>query len=253
MSTSQLEISLPTLTRLKSELPRGVDATAVACEWFDQFAGRLEKRDVNGVVDLLLDDGFWRDTLALTWDFRTFHGSTKIARFLTDVLSLSSESTQSKNTSSVSISNLKLAKDKVSLQTPYPDLAWIHAAFSFETSTGLGFGIVRLVPTSSTAWKAHVVYTNLEEIKGFPELVGPLRSTSPNHGDDWLAERHREISFEDSQPAVVVIGGGHSGLEMAARLKYLGVPTLVVERHPRVGDSWRTRYEALSLHDPVRK
>ena len=44
---------------------------------------------------------------------------------------------------------------------------------------------------------------------------------------------------------------GHSGLDVAARLKYLGVKTLIVERNPRVGDNWRNRYEGLCLHDYV--
>jgi hypothetical protein len=37
---------------------------------------------------------------------------------------------------------------------------------------------------------------------------------------------------------------------MAARLKALGVPALVIERNERIGDNWRKRYEALSLHFP---
>lgn len=37
---------------------------------------------------------------------------------------------------------------------------------------------------------------------------------------------------------------------MAARFKALGVPALIVERNQRIGDNWRGRYEALSLHFP---
>jgi cation diffusion facilitator CzcD-associated flavoprotein CzcO len=58
---------------------------------------------------------------------------------------------------------------------------------------------------------------------------------------------------KQEDPVVVVIGAGHSGLEQAARLKSLNVPTLVIEKHGRVGDSWRTRAKTLSLHNPVRK
>jgi len=50
---------------------------------------------------------------------------------------------------------------------------------------------------------------------------------------------------------VIIVGGCQSGLELAARLKYLGVKTLVVEREARISDRWRKRYEALCLHDPV--
>ena len=38
---------------------------------------------------------------------------------------------------------------------------------------------------------------------------------------------------------------------MAARLKQLGVETLIVDRNPRIGDNWRNRYHQLVLHDSV--
>src|SRR5207244_11554348 len=38
---------------------------------------------------------------------------------------------------------------------------------------------------------------------------------------------------------------------LAARLKRLNVPALVVEKNARPGDSWRKRYKSLCLHDPV--
>src|SRR5439155_88989 len=53
------------------------------------------------------------------------------------------------------------------------------------------------------------------------------------------------------QPYCVIIGGGQGGIALAARLKRLGVPTLVIEKNERAGDSWRKRYRSLVLHDPV--
>ena len=50
---------------------------------------------------------------------------------------------------------------------------------------------------------------------------------------------------------MVIIGGGQGGIILAARLRRLGVPTIVVEKNPRPGDSWRNRYKSLCLHDPV--
>lgn len=41
-----------------------------------------------------------------------------------------------------------------------------------------------------------------------------------------------------------------SGLALGARLKALGVSTLIVERSKQVGAIWRNRYEYLSLHFP---
>ena len=55
----------------------------------------------------------------------------------------------------------------------------------------------------------------------------------------------KEKSFVDTKPTVIVIGGGHVGLEVAARLKYLGVPTLVVEQRARIGDNVSRAFSCL--------
>jgi putative flavoprotein involved in K+ transport len=53
------------------------------------------------------------------------------------------------------------------------------------------------------------------------------------------------------QPDCLIVGGGQNGLMLAARLKRLGVPTLVIDALPNPGDCWRARYDSLYLHDPV--
>ena len=50
---------------------------------------------------------------------------------------------------------------------------------------------------------------------------------------------------------MLIVGGGQGGIALGARLRQLGVPTLIVERNARPGDSWRNRYKSLCLHDPV--
>ena len=239
-------LMLPTLQRLKvGTLPDNVAAKSIASEWFAQFARGLEAADVPSILSLLLDDAFWRDMLALTWEFRTFEGNDMTKRFLADRLSVAQ------------LSKVTLKPGTAGFQQVYPDLAWIMAMFSFETKVGSGVGIVRLIPTTSNAspsgadgWKAHAIYTNLEGLKSFPERTGPNRDDTKDHGQ-WAEKRRRETEFVDGDPAVVIIGGGQSGLGVAARLQLLGVPTLIVEKRARVGDQWRGRYEALCLHDPV--
>src|SRR5215204_7736908 len=46
---------------------------------------------------------------------------------------------------------------------------------------------------------------------------------------------------------VLIIGGGQAGLAMGHRLKETPFRYRIVERHPRVGDSWRNRYASLVL------
>jgi len=56
---------------------------------------------------------------------------------------------------------------------------------------------------------------------------------------------------EPVETGVLVVGGGQAGLAIAARLTQLGVDTLIVDRWPRIGDNWRRRYHALTLHNQV--
>ena len=48
-----------------------------------------------------------------------------------------------------------------------------------------------------------------------------------------------------------MVGGGQGGIGLGARLRKLGVPTIIIEKKDRPGDSWRKRYKSLCLHDPV--
>ena len=229
---------LPTLDKLRAAIPVDLEPSIVAAKWFESFSTHLEAGHVDAVVQLFVDDSFWRDILALTWDFRTFRGQPRIHRFLTDRLA------------SAGVSSLKLRPESVGLFKLYPDLAWIQGLFDFETNIGIVSGIFRLVPTESGEWKAHSIFTNLEDLKNFPEKIGALRNHKPNHGE-WVKQRYDEGQFDGKDPVVLICGGGQSGLGLAARLKCLDVPTLVVEKNERIGDNWRNRYEALCLHDPV--
>ncbi|KAI0770914.1 FAD/NAD-P-binding domain-containing protein [Trametes elegans] len=236
-AVSEPPVVLPTLERLGvNAVPTDVDVQKVANLWLDSFAQHVAANNIDGVLSLFSSDGWWRDMLALTWEFRTFHGAVKIRKFLEDRLA------QAK------LSNFKLGT--VKLETPYPDLAWILAQYTFETEIGLGSGYFRLIPTADGGWTGFTFYTNLEDLKGYEEKIGPRRNFLPNHGK-WLDERERERSFADTDPTVLVIGAGQSGLDVAARLKLLDVPTLVIDKNARIGDQWRFRYQALCLHDPV--
>lgn len=100
------------------------------------------------------------------------------------------------------------------------------------------------------AWRAVTVSTHLDALRRFPELGAADRDCRVAQGD-WAQRRRRELEFADKDPEVLIIGGGHIGLEVAARLKHLKVSYLVVEKNARIGDNWRSRYDALTLHDPI--
>jgi ketosteroid isomerase-like protein len=237
MAAIAQDTDLPTTKRLgiTTKDVTSADADKVATEWLKKFEEKITHNDVDGILSLLTEDAWWRDLLVMTWDLRSFQGPQNIKKFLEDRLA------QSK------LKNFKLHFAQI--DDLYEDLAWVRVHFTCENNVGTCSGVARLVPVKGE-WKAHNVFTNLETLNGHPDATGPRRNFAPNHGK-WLEQRQREKEFLDKDPEVLVVGGGQSGLEIAARLKLLGVPTLVCEKHKRIGDNWRHRYAALCLHDVV--
>ncbi|TFK70712.1 FAD/NAD(P)-binding domain-containing protein [Pluteus cervinus] len=243
-SSTEFAIDLPTFDKLGFSSPPSfadVDARQIATSWLEAFSSAVQSNSTESIVSLFAPDSWWRDILTLTWDIRTFRGHTSIQKLLSDRLK------------QAGISKIKLKDDFLGLQQPFPDIAWVNLLFDFETNVGNATGVARLVPISTpngVEWKAHVLLTLLEDLKGHPEQLGPLRNHSPDHGE-WESKRAREREFLDSDPKVLIVGAGHNGLGLAARLKVLGVSSLVVDKNQKVGDNWANRYEALCLHDPV--
>ncbi|MEM9707355.1 MAG: NAD(P)/FAD-dependent oxidoreductase [Pseudomonadota bacterium] len=94
--------------------------------------------------------------------------------------------------------------------------------FTFATNEGRGKGHIRL-----RGGKCLTLFTMLTDLE--PAPIGDF----------------------GTGPFVLVVGGGQGGLALGAQLSDLGVPYLIVDKHPRVGDQWRSRYASLVLHDPV--
>lgn len=210
-----------------------VDAPAVAQEWLTSLASALEAKDAAAAASLFVEGAYWRDLLAFTWDLRTFRGPRAIKAFLSDTLGQAQPK------------SFTLTPGTAAAQAPFPDILWLIALFTLETASGPTTGVLRLVPTPDGSWKAHGVLTSLEGLAGRPERIGPLREQSEQPA------YHEQPTLENANPTVLIVGGGHSGLDVAARLRANGVDSLVLEKNARVGDNWRGRYESLVLHDPV--
>jgi putative flavoprotein involved in K+ transport len=132
----------------------------------------------------------------------------------------------------------------------------IEAIFEFETEFGHANGVVRLVEDADGTWRAWTLLTTLEELHGYPDgrervLSDAERFSRDFGGENWLDQRRKAATYADHDPAVLVVGGGQAGLAVAARLNALGVDTLIIDRNERIGDNWRLRYHALTLHNEV--
>ena len=217
-------------------------APAEALDWLARFEAALQARDDAAAAALFIDAGLWRDLLAFTWNIQTMSGHAAIAAMLRET-----------------IDRTKPANFHIPASRTQP--RWISRAgtevieclFDFETTFGPCNGVVRLVRDVQSL-RAWTLNTNLHELRGYEEEFkrrAPPDSTRDFGAENWLDRLTKQRSFADHDPAVLVVGGGQAGLSIAARLQQLGVDTLIVDRHPRVGDNWRTRYHSLTLHNEV--
>jgi len=216
---------------------------AVVQAWLAQFEQAL--RDEAALKGLFTADGYWRDVLAFTWDIETVHGRDAIARAL------------SAQAERIAASGFELASNRTApRQVTRAGTRAIEAIFRFETAQGRGSGVVRLVTDAGEGVKAWTLLTALDELKGHEETIGRARPTGQSYsrdfrGPNWLDLRKAAQAYADRDPDVLVVGGGQAGLSIAARLTQLQVDTLIVDREARVGDNWRNRYHALTLHNQV--
>ena len=213
------------------------EATATVTTWLGQFGEALTANDPAGAAALFTEDSFWRDLIAFTWNIRTFEGRDEITRMLGATLSR------------VQPGGWKITDGEEPAEAGGVTEAWID----FETSDGRGKGQLRL--RDGQCW---TLLTTLYELKGYEEPKGPRRPRGAEHGANrdrasWLENRDQEAASlgVTQQPYVLIVGGGQAGIGLAARLRQLSVPTIVIDRRARPGDQWRSRYKSLCLHDPV--
>ncbi|TQN67809.1 putative indole-3-pyruvate monooxygenase YUCCA10 [Colletotrichum shisoi] len=144
-------------------------------------------------------------------------------------------------------------KDKLDLTPVFRQDAWVRdflgLSWDFRTINGLD------EISAYFAENSRARAFTLVEMKGFEEKAGINRPTG--HVDDlgkgnWREQRERQMEFLDEEPAVLIIGAGHAGINLGVRLRHLGIPTSMVDRNEHVGDSWRKRYRTLMTHDPIR-
>jgi putative flavoprotein involved in K+ transport len=228
-------------------LDRTDDSSVAADNWLGQFEEALAKPDHGALKALFHPDSYWRDVLALSWNIQTLNGADAILKALPP-LSRSMEPT------GFAVDPDRAAPRKVMRAGTNA----IEAIFKFETKVGRGSGIIRLIPDEADGnrLKAWTLLTELGELKGFEEQLGVQRPRGNAYsrdfrGPNWLDLRKQSAGYADRDPTVLVIGGGQSGLSIAARLKQLNVDTLIIDREARIGDNWRKRYHALTLHNQV--
>ena len=228
-------------------LDKTQDIAIAAESWLASFEAALGARDSGALEKLFHPDSYWRDALALSWTLQTVNGRDNILNTLKQQAAKAAPS-------GFAIDPDRAAPRKVMRA----GTDCIEAIFRFETRTGRGDGIIRLIPDAADGnrLKAWTLLTALQELKGFEEQLGATRPRGQVYsrdfrGPNWQDLRNASLGYADRDPTVLIVGGGQAGLATAARLKQLNVDALIVDRMQRIGDNWRKRYHALTLHNQV--
>jgi putative flavoprotein involved in K+ transport len=204
-------------------------------DWLSTFGKALEEKDIEGAASIFEKDSYWRDLISFTWNIKTAEGRDAVAAML------QATAAQAKPTH-------WRANGKATEADGVTE-GW----FTFETGVGRGEGHIRL--KGDKCW---TLLTAMSSLKGHEEKAGPTRDKGVEHGahpdrKTWLELKkaeEAELGYK-RQPFCLIVGGGQGGIGLGARLKRLGVPTLIVDKHERPGDQWRKRYKSLCLHDPI--
>lgn len=227
--------------------PQAQDASVedIALNWVEAWNTAI--RTDRSFSSLFIDESCWRDLLCLSWDFRTLQGRARIEDF-------------AKNSATVPTLSLDTSREHKKPQVvALAGIDLVQAFLKIETDVGRGEGLVRLIrsPADKGGWAAFTFFTTLRELKGHEEHTNARRpmgtERDPSHeGWNWADQRSAQQNFEGGhEPAVLIIGAGQGGLTAAARLKQVGVETLIIDQNARIGDNWRNRYHQLVLHDSV--
>ena len=204
-------------------------------EWLREFNAALEAGSPAAAANLFAAESYWRDLVALTWNVKTVGGAEGVRRMLEATMRQAAP-----------------RKFEMDGEAAVAD-GCTESFLRFETGAARGIGHLRIDRD-----RAVTLLTAMDELKGHEEALGPDRPTGVEHGaikgrSTWLEDRictNEQLGI-DRQPYALIVGGGQGGIALAARLKQLRVPALVIERNARLGDSWRNRYRTLVLHDPV--
>jgi hypothetical protein len=170
-------------------------------EWVHNFNKVLNTANFTKLQPMIHQDAWMRDLLTMSWNFRTLNGQDKISSYFQQHLRPSG------------LGNLRL-RNAGAFQPKLkkmPNIEWVEAMFDFETSVGLGSGILRLVHHEAR-WKLFMISFMLQKLKSFDETTHLNRphggGNSINGAGNWQERRERQKEFLDNDPAVVVVGAG---------------------------------------------
>ncbi|KAG1733994.1 FAD/NAD(P)-binding domain-containing protein [Suillus lakei] len=218
------------------------DFYAISADWLKSLEVASSTGDAMSFVRHFLSDGWFRDLLCFSWNFRTLSGPDKIRKFLSEVVDGKSRLEYS------GLHGFKLDDHTVNAPSPFKlpgpqGIEGVQGAFTFSITkpAAIGRGFFRLTQDIDGTWQALTLFTNMQDLVGHKESSTDQRGLYEGRKMTWEEDVDTKFRAIEADPTVLIVGGGQSGLMCAARLGRLGIRALVVEKNARVGDNWRQR------------
>ena len=195
--------------------------------FLDKFDAALAAGGIDAAAAMFAPECYWRDLVAFTWNIRTMEGRDQVREMLSSCLA------------HVSPRHWIIAEGESATEANGATECWI----SFETGAARGYGLIRL--QNGQIW---TLLTTMVELKDHEEKAGYTRPLGARHGVNPGAKTWKELRDEETerlglkaQPYALIVGGGQGGIALGARLRQLGVPTIIVEKNGRAGSACMTR------------
>ena len=200
VTPGSVNIPVATFPKIRSDPS---DPKSIAIDWAKSFNGALAKGDPKNIASFFLEDSYWRDHLALSWDYHTATGSKAVESYLSEL----------KN-------GVQLQNVEIDLSTPFRsphiaafdlgDVKGVESFLTFKTKLGSGNGLVRLAEEQGK-WKIFNLFTTLTELVGYEESTGLRRPQGVEHGGqkdrkNWLDRRAADENYDSTEPTVLIVG-----------------------------------------------
>ena len=185
--------------------------------------GRSSARTSAAAVALFDDDCYWRDLVAFTWNIKT-HGRAEAIRAM--LAGPRWPTTQPAHCASRGRGHRGRRRDR----------GLVHLRDR---------GGARARPSAPEGRQGLDAADHDDRAEGLRGSKGATRrqgrrarraSRTARPGSSADAGRGATLGYA-TQPYCVIIGGGQGGIALGARLQRLGVPTIIVEKNARAGDS----------------
>ncbi len=164
--------------------------------WLSRLNSALDEQNADAFANCFALDGWFRDLLTFSWDFKSIQGREAIKSYVAGALS------------TIRASNVSVDNEFTPCHANFgPTTVLIDAALNFETPRAIGKGFVRIRINADDQPEAFAFMMMVSDWKGHEELQ--LNTLRPNHfatrtTDLWSESVQERRTKIESSPNVII-------------------------------------------------